>query len=482
MARLCVAKNSRKLLSIHNSGKTVAIARTSIHGEWSSRWAFILAATGSAVGLGNIWKFPYIAGENGGGAFVLVYLLCVAVIGVPIMISEIMLGRRGRQSPINTMRTLAEEGGLSSNWRLIGALGIAAGFLILSYYSVIAGWTLAYTVGTVAGAFDGIGADGASAALGELLSDPVRLLGWHTLFMAMTMVVVARGVRGGLEKAVKFLMPGLFVLLLVLVGYAMNSDGFAEGLRFLFKPDFDKLTPNGVLAAMGQAFFSLSLGMGAIMIYGSYLSKEHSIAGAAVSIAIADTLVAILAGVAIFPLVFANGLAPASGPSLIFETLTVAFGQMPGGRLFGSLFFILLVFAAWTSAISLMEPAVTWLVENRGASRVSATVWVGGIIWALGIITVLSFNHWAFEFSIFGQAKSSGLFDILDILTTNFMLPLGGFFIAIFAAWRLSDSACREELALPEPVFQLWRFLARFVTPLGVMAIFLHSLGIVDLG
>ena len=448
--------------------------RRSIHGQWSGRWAFILAATGSAVGLGNVWKFPYLAGEYGGGAFVLVYLICVAVIGLPIMMAEILLGRRGRQSPINTMRALAQDEGRSPLWQLLGWSGMLAGFFILSYYSVIGGWTLAYIVRTADGAFAGAGPDKAAQIFSDLISDPERLLAWHTLFMAMTMVVVSRGVRGGLEKANKFLMPGLFVLLLVLLGYAMNTGYFDDGLRFMFKPDFSRISGEGVVAAMGQAFFSLSLGMGAMMMYGSYLPQNASITRSSITIAAADTLAAILAGLAIFPIMFANGLPSGQGPGLVFKTLPIAFGRMPGGDFFGMLFFVLLTFAAWTSAISIIEPAVAWLVENRGLKRVNATLISGGVIWLLGLGTIFSFNIWSHA-TLLGKT----FFDMADFLTSNIMLPLGGVFISVFAVWVMSRAASREELALAEgPGYAVWRFLLRYIAPLAVAIIFIHAVGL----
>ncbi|MGB5716466.1 MAG: sodium-dependent transporter, partial [Gammaproteobacteria bacterium] len=373
----------------------MASERESIHGQWSSRLAFILAATGSAVGLGNIWKFPYIAGENGGGAFVLIYLFCIAVIGIPIMMAEVLLGRRGRQSPINTMRTLAAEEHVSRHWKWLGWAGMLAGLLILSYYSVIAGWALAYVFRTGSGLFTGLTADGVQTIFTNMVNDPERLLAWHTIFMVMTMTVVARGVSGGLEKAVKLLMPSLFVLLFVLVGYAWNSGGFYQGVSFLFQPDFSKITANGILIAMGHAFFTLSLGMGAIMVYGSYLPGTASIAKTCIAVSLMDTLVALLAGLAIFPIVFANGLEPGVGPGLIFQTLPIAFGHMDYGAFFGMLFFVLLVFAAWSSSISLIEPAVAWLVENRGMTRIFASVVAGLTTWLFGLLTVLSFNLWS---------------------------------------------------------------------------------------
>ena len=456
--------------------------RVSIHGQWSSRLAFILAATGSAVGLGNIWKFPYIAGENGGGAFVLVYLICIAVIGIPIMMAEVMLGRRGRQSPINTMRSLAREENASRHWKWLGWAGMLGGFLILSYYSVIAGWALAYVFRVGSGVFTGLTPDGVQSIFGSLVGDPERLLAWHTIFMVMTMFVVARGVSHGLEKAVRLLMPALFVLLLILVGYAWNSGGFHQGLEFLFKPDFHRLTGNGVLIAMGHAFFTLSLGMGAIMVYGSYLPDSASIAKTSVAVSVMDTVVAILAGLAIFPIVFANGLEPGVGPGLIFQTLPIAFGHMDYGAFFGMLFFILLVFAAWTSAISLIEPAVAWLVENKRMSRVYASMTAGLATWAFGLLTVMSFNRWS-DIKLLanvGVFHDSTIFDLLDYLTANIMLPLGGLLIAIFAAWKMSRESSMDELNMGDRFFYpLWRFLVRYITPIAVIIVFLHAIGVI---
>ncbi|MCG7965174.1 MAG: sodium-dependent transporter [Candidatus Thiodiazotropha taylori] len=462
--------------------------RQSIHGQWSSRLVFILAATGSAVGLGNVWKFPYITGENGGGAFVIIYLVCIALVGVPIMMAEIMLGRRGRQSPINTMAALSREEGANKAWSLIGWSGVLAGFFILSYYSVIAGWALAYVARAGAGLFSGLDAAGVEGMFNGLVGSPERLLAWHTLFMLMSMFVVAKGVKSGLEKAVTYLMPALFVLLLLLVGYAMNTGFFLQGLEFLFSPDFSKLiytcqVVDGVeqcdisggplLVAMGHAFFTLSLGMGAIMVYGSYMPKKSSIAGSAVLIALLDTLVALLAGMAIFPIVFANGLEPGAGPGLIFQTLPIAFGAMPGGHLFGTMFFVLLVFAAWSSAISLIEPAVAWLVENREMTRVRASIWIGLTTWVIGLGTVFSFNIWS-DVKLFDKT----FFDLLDYLTANIMLPLGGLLIAVFSGWFMKKASSQDEFAMNGSAYSLWWTLIRYVSPLAVVVVFLHAIGI----
>ena len=455
--------------------------RESIHGQWSSRWAFILAATGSAVGLGNIWKFPYITGENGGGAFVLIYLVCIAVIGIPIMMAEIMLGRRGRQSPMNTMHTLAIEAGHNPHWKWLGWMGIVAGFLILSYYSVIAGWAIAYVFYTGEGAFTNATADGISSIFAKFIEHPETLLFWHTLFMIMTMIIVARGVQGGLEKAVRFLMPGLFILLLVMLGYSMNEGAFQKGVSYLFNPDFSKISWDGVLTALGHAFFTLSLGMGAIMVYGSYLPQDTSIAKTSVIIAIADTTVALLAGMVIFPIVFANSLEPGAGPGLIFQTLPLAFGHMPGGLFFGVVFFVLLTFAAWSSSISLIEPAVAWMVENKGIERMKVAVIMGIACWAFGILTVFSFNIWSdiTPLGMFDYFKGKTIFDLLDYLTANVMLPLGGLLIAIFSVWIMNCEASRDELNMGDgAAYRTWRFVTRYIAPTGVMIIFLKAIGI----
>lgn len=446
---------------------------------WSTRLAFILAATGSAVGLGNIWRFPYSVGEYGGGAFVIIYLLCVGLIGIPIMMAEIMLGRRGRQSPINTMRTLAAQEGHSQIWQAIGWMGIVAGFLILSFYSVIGGWTIAYLFRAATGLFTQIDAAGADKMFSGFIGDAERLLAWHTIFIVMVVLVVARGVAGGLEKAVRFMMPTLFLLLLLMVGYGWQAGDFSTALDYLFRPDFAELgdkAGEAILSAMGQAFFSLSLGMGAIMIYGSYLRRDTSIAVNTVIIAGLDTLVAILAGLAIFPIVFAHGLSPGSGPGLIFQTLPIAFGDMPGGIFFGALFFLLLLFAAWTSAISLLEPLTAWLVENLGFSRVRAAVLGGATVWLLGIACLLSLNAWS-GFKIFGK----GILDLFDYLTANIMLPLGGVLIAVYAGWMMSRAASSDELRMGEGLaYRLWWLLIRYVAPVAVTIVLLNAIGVLE--
>jgi len=449
--------------------------RSSLHGNWSSRMAFILAVTGSAVGLGNIWKFPYIAGQNGGGAFVLVYLFCVIAIGMPVMMSEILIGRRGRRNPVRTMELLGREEGSTDRWKWVGGMGVVAGILILSYYSVIAGWTLAYIVKSVSGAFAGASAEAVGAEFSGFTGDWRLVALTHTVFMGLSVFVVARGVERGLEQAVRFMVPALLVLMLVLLGYAITSGYFSQGVAFMFTPDFDKLTWTSVLAALGQAFFTLSIGMGAVMAYGAYLPEETSITGASAAVVAADTAIAMLAGLAIFPLVFANGLTPADGPGLVFNTLPLAFGQMAGGMFFSTIFFLLLSFAAWTSAIGLMEPAVAWIVERFNKTRAQATVGVGLLIWLLGFGSVLSFNVLA-EF----RFLAGTIFDNVDFLTSNIMLPLGGLLITVFAGWVMCRNSTADELGGSGSMYRVWRFAARFVAPVGILFVLIKAVGILD--
>ncbi len=448
--------------------------RKSLHGHWSSKMAFILAVTGSAVGLGNVWKFPYVAGENGGGAFVLVYLGCVILIGLPVMMSEILIGRRGRRNPVATMALLGEEEGSTKAWSWLGVLGVVAGILILSYYSVIAGWTLYYIVKSATGAFQGASAEVVSSVFGDFVGSWQAVLICHTLFMGLTIFVVARGVERGLEQAVRFMVPALLTLMIVLLGYSITSGSFGEGLAFMFTPDFSKLTWDSVLSAMGQAFFTLSIGMGAIMAYGAYLPEETSITGASGAVVTADTGIAILAGLVIFPLVFANGLEPGEGPGLVFQTLPLALGQLPAGAFFSTLFFVLLSFAAWTSAIGLMEPAVAWVVEHHYRTRAQAAVIIGGVIWGIGLGSVFSFNvlaNWKFF--------KGTIFDNVDFLTSNVMLPLGGMIIAIFAGWIMCRNSTADELGGSGTWYKLWRVLTRFVAPVGILFVLLQAVGLI---
>ena len=445
--------------------------KQSIHGFWASRWIFILAAVGSAVGLGNIWKFPYITGENGGGAFVLVYLVCILFVGIPIMMSEVLIGRRARKSPINALHDVAIESKKTTRWSLVGVMGMFSGVMIFSFYSVVAGWVLNYIAEMAKGTFVGISAEDAGATFDQLLASPGTMLFWHTIFAIMTTIVVIGGVNKGLERATRIMMPALFVLLIILLGYAMTLDGFSKGWDFMFHFDPSELSWDAVLVALGHSFFTLSLGMGTIMAYGAYMPKKASVTGTVFAIAALDTLVALVAGLAIFPIIFTNGMDPSAGPGLMFVSLPVAFGQMPGGQLFGLLFFILVGVAAWTSAISLLEPTVAFLVEKFKLSRTKASVALGVVVWALGISCLLAFNEWS-DFKPFGK----NMFDLLDYATANIMLPLGGILVSVFAGWVVLPKFSHQELAISEQAHGLWLFVSRFIAPVAVAIVFYLNL------
>lgn len=439
------------------------------HAHWSSRWAFIMAAVGSAVGLGNIWKFPYEAGQGGGGAFVLIYLAFVFLIGTPVLIAELSLGRRGQLSPIGSMQKIASDEGRSKWWQLIGWSGVIGAFVVLSFYSVIGGWTLSYMFDAVSGTFAGMDRDAAGAHFGALLNNEWAIVGWHAAFMGITMFIVARGVEGGLEKAVTVLMPALFILLVGLVIYSGVTADFSGAINFLFAPDFSKLTVPVALEALGQSFFSLSLALGSIMTYGSYMTRDVNIGKSAVIIAGADSGVAILAGLAIFPIVFAYGLDLGQGPGLIFATLPIAFGQMTGGVVIGSAFFFLLVVAAITSAISLLEPSVSYVAEKTNFNRRKVALIMGGAIFSFGLLSGLSQGD-----SSIAALRPLGL-DILslkDYITNNIMMPIGGMFTALFVGWFVSRKNMMEELAMEDSTFKIWHFLVQYVCPVAIGAVF----------
>ncbi|WP_404415496.1 sodium-dependent transporter [Marinospirillum sp.] len=441
------------------------------HAQWSSRMGFVLAATGSAVGLGNIWKFPYMVGESGGAAFVFIYLACIFLIGLPILVSEWLLGRRGQKNPINTMQEVASVSGSSRLWVLVGLGGVLGAFLILSFYSVIGGWSLAYIKDALTGSFSGQDAEGIGAIFSGLLASPATLIFWHSLFMLITVGIVARGVTRGLEKAATLLMPALGVLLVFLVFYGMTTGGFGQALEFMFRAQWSQVNGGIVLAALGHAFFTLSLGMGIMMAYGSYLGEEVNLLKSARTVVIMDTVIALAAGLAIFPIVFAEGLDLGEGPGLIFVTLPVAFGNIAAGWLVGLAFFLLLTFAAVTSAISLLEPVVEFVEERSPLGRAGSTLVAGVAAWALGVLALLSFNVLS-EFLILGL----NVFDLLDTLTSKFFLPLTGLGVILFLAWRLDKEDVRKELGLDVYDFSLWNLIVRYLAPLGVIVVFFANL------
>jgi NSS family neurotransmitter:Na+ symporter len=446
--------------------------------NWSSGLTFVLAAVGAAVGLGNIWKFPYVAGVSGGGAFVLVYLACVVFVAIPILIAELLIGRRGASSPPVAMAVLAKSTGASRAWAAVGWMGVTVGFLIATYYSVIAGWTLSY-IGKAAGGFGDAAPAAVAAQFDALLADPLAMTLWHTVFLGCALTIVGRGLQNGIERAVKALMPSLFAAMLVMIGYAAIEGDFAAGLAFLFRVDFGKINGEVVLAAVGQAFFSISVAMGLMMVYGAYVPKSVSLTKSAIVVAGTDTLVALLAGLMIFPLVFRNGLDPADGPGLIFKTLPTAFAAMPGGSIFGALFFLLLAFAAITSIIAIIEPIVAYAGDRWAMSRRNACLVFGTLAWLIGIATVLSFNLWkdVTPLDFWSTFEGKTIFDLIDYVTANVLMPLGAILIAVFVGWRMRPADLEDELPAMGPrLFRIWRWMIRVVVPVALAAILVGGL------
>lgn len=450
----------------------------SVHESWSSRAAFLLSAIGFAVGLGNIWRFPYIAGENGGGAFVLIYLGVVFGIGAPLVAAELMIGRRGKMSPISSMRRLAKEANASEAWGLVGAVALVATFAILTFYAVIAGWAMDYFWRSITGGFKGLGAGDSRAMFDELLANPWRLALWQGIALALTAFITSRGLARGIERASFILMPMLFAILIILALYSATTGGFGRAAQFLFTPDFSEVTPRTFLIAIGQAFFSVGVAMGGMMTYGAYMPKNIKVPGSALIIVSADTLVALVAGFAIFPIVFAYGLEPAEGTGLVFQTLPLAFGAMPFGDLFAILFFLLLVSAALTSTIANFEPLLSWAEEHRGIRRKKAAIIFALLIFIVGAGSVLSFNvlrdfHPLGAIALF---EDMTIYDATDFIASNLLLPLGAFFTAIFAGWIVSRSSSLEELELSDGLlYRSWRFLIRIVAPLAIGVLFIFA-------
>ncbi|GEN29625.1 transporter [Halovibrio variabilis] len=441
--------------------------------QWLGRWGFMLAATGSAVGLGNIWKFPYITGEFGGGAFVLVYLACIFAVGVPVMMTEIAFGRRGQGSPVDAIRRVVNASGRSSAWSLIGWMAMLCGFMILSFYVVVAGWSFSYLWKMLAGGLSGSSVDDMAAVFGANNANPLNLGFWSTLVTLLTMLIVGKGVQEGIEKSVSWMMPGLVIMLVILIGFGMFSGGFGAAVSFLFSFNAGSLSSEGLLAALGHAFFTLSLASGAILTYGSYLPKGASIGRTTVSVAVADTVVALMAGLAIFPVIFANGMNPGEGPGLIFMSLPLAFQAMPLGTLFGILFFLMLSMAALTSSISMVEATISWLCDNKGISRPAASWGTGIVLWLISTLAMLSFNLGA-EWTLGGK----NFFDWLDYLTSRWMMPLGGLGTVVLAGFVLKSDTFREELGLAPLPYALWLTMVRYVSPLGIVVIFVDALGV----
>jgi len=437
---------------------------------WKGNSTFILAAAGSAVGLGNIWKFPYMVGSNGGSAFVIIYLLCILAIGLPVMASEVLIGKYGRKSPINSLKALAKENAISENWKYLGILGALAGILILSYYSVFAGMALSYIFNFFPSGLENP-SEYSARYFSELSSSHWILIFWHSTFLMITCWIVAMGVVKGIGRSVSILMPFLFLFIILISFYSSYIGNFNETIFFLFKPDFSSITPEVVISAMGQAFFSLSIGMGAIMAYGAYMPERQVIGKTVLTIIILDTLVALCAGIAIFPIVFSNtSLEVSAGPGLIFETLPVAFYSLPFGNLFSIIFFTLISIAALSSSISLLEPFTAWMEEKLKMHRRTIVVCLGFLVWFLGMGSIFSFNVWS-------DLKFLGLnfLELMDYLTNNIMLPVGGFFISIFVGWVLPNSLVQKYVKLNDQLFKIFIFFLKYVSTGAIALIFLYS-------
>ncbi len=449
--------------------------------QWGSKVGFILAAAGSAIGLGNIWKFPYIAGQYGGAAFIFIYLICIVVIGLPLLMGEILIGRTTQKNPVGAFWKLSG----SKFWASVGGMGVVAGFVILSYYAVVAGWALGYVFEAISGSFYNFAAPAAAGHyFDSLTGDPTWIVGFFAAFMGLTMLVVFSGVQNGIERGSKIMMPILFVLLLILVIRGVTLDGAGEGIKYLLHPDWSRVSAQSVLVALGQAFFTLSMGMGAMMTYGSYMSKKDSVPGAALNIVILDTAIALMAGLAIFTGVFATGQAPDAGPGLIFHTLPVVFTKMPGGYIFSIFFFILLSIAALTSTISLLEVIIAYFVDEKKWKRHKAVLIFGGITFLLGVPSALSYNLMS-DFKIFGL----NFFEFVDYLSSNIMLPLGGFLIAVFIVYRWGfENALKELRAGAEKLFNkypvvvlYWKIFIKYFAPVLIFLVFLNSIGVLQL-
>jgi len=441
---------------------------------FSSRFGIICAAAGSAIGLGNIWRFPYIAGESGGGAFLLVYLAFILMLGIPVMLSEFVIGRRGQRNALGSFKKLAP----GTRWYLVGVMGIVAAFMILAFYSTIAGWTLEYIVKSVSNAFAGKTTGEIEGMFDAFHTQALRPILWQLVFMFMTVWIIMSGVRKGIERYAKVLMPFLVILLIIMAIRSITLPGAMEGLGFLFKPDFSAIDSSVMLAALGQAFFSLSIGMGTLITYGSYIQKKNKLGNIALEVSVADTLIALLAGVAIFPAVFAFGVDPAGGPGLIFNVLPGIFQQMPGGFFFAIIFFVLLAIAALTSSISILEVVVAYMTEELKLSRRKATIMAASAATFVGIFCTLSFGALS-DFTISGL----NVFDLLDFTASNLLLPLGGLMIVLFVGWYLKGVDVKDELSnggvLKVRIYSVLMFLLKFIAPVAIAIVLFDSLGII---
>jgi NSS family neurotransmitter:Na+ symporter len=440
---------------------------------WSSKLNFILATTGAAVGLGNIWKFPYMAGENGGSAFFFIYILCILIIGIPLMIGEMLIGYMGKSDTVSSLEILAKKYKKNSYWSYVGWLGCITLVLVLSFYSVVAGWSIYYIKASLNNLLINTDSFKLQQLWSNLTNNPLNMLLYHSIFMFLTLIIVSRGIKQGLEKASRVMMPALFFILIILVGYASSTSGFNKGFNFLFHFDFSKITASVVISALGHACFTLAIGAGCILTYGSYLPQNSKIVSTVFIITILDVLVAIFSGMAIFPLVFSYNLEPTSGPGLMFQTLPIAFAKMGGGYWFGLLFFILLLFAAWTSTISIAEPLVALMIKRFNFNRKNACITVGLVAWAVGILTILSFNY----LNQFKPLFDKNLFALITDSATNILLPLGILGFGSFVSFNLPKKHLYEALEKPnKKLFDIWYYTLKYISPVAILIILIEGI------
>jgi NSS family neurotransmitter:Na+ symporter len=441
---------------------------------WSSGFTFSLATVGAAVGLGSIWRFPYLVGSGGGSAFVFVFVLACLVIAAPLLVAEFIIGRAAGVDPPRAAGIVAEQSGLSSRWNIIGILGTIAAFIVVSYYAVIAAWVMAYTWKCATGALSGQTHSAVIATWRAFIADPWVLGAWHFAFVALVTIISARGVIRGLEWANRIRAPILFILLLIVAGYALLRGDVKHGLAFAFAPNFRAITPAVVLAAIGQAFYATGVGMGMMLAYGSYLARGTSLPRTSLIITAAILLVSLLATLIVFPLVFRYGMDPAQGSVLVFEILATVFAEMPGGRFIGSLFFLLLVFAALTPSLACFEPTVSWL-QSRGHSRRHAALLTGAAAWMTGIVPMLSFNRWSGVRPLqwLPGFEQQTLFGAFDYISSNILLPIGALASSVFIGWVASRRIVADQLSETTAFGRgCCVALLRFACPLAIVAVF----------
>lgn len=438
---------------------------------WSHRSVFILALMGSSIGLGNIWKFPHLISEQGGGTFIVVYLVCMMFVGVPMMMAEVMLGRRTRSNPVQAIALLSREAGVSERWRWVGMSAVITGMLIFSFYAVVAAWIFYYVFSLSAGSLIDIGWNQSNSFFTHMLIHPEALILSHTVFMLVVLLVLAAGVRRGLDRTIRYLMPLMFLLLLILLVYATQTGYFFQAYQHLFSFRPERINPSMLLSALGHAFFTLSLGMGVVMTYGAYLSRKESIGQTVACVGVMDTVLALMIGMVIFPVLLSAQMEAVSGPGLLFITMPVAFGQLHAGQVLCVLFFLLVGVAAVTSAISLMEPMTAYIEQTFGITRITSAILAVSAAWVLSLAVLFSFSYLS-GYTLFDM----NLFELLNVITTFILLPLVGLSLMVFTGWVLTKRITQDELSLAPRYYQVWRFCLRFLVPSAIGLIFVTNL------